>query len=74
MDVSRRMIPPQLLEELAEEPKPLRDVVPELLLEPLWEVSDEPEPVREVSEETCVPLGRSTTSIAFGLGLGRPSP
>lgn len=28
----------------------------------------------EVSEETGVPLGRSSTSIAFGLGLGRPSP
>lgn len=29
--------------------------------------------VRVELEATCVPLGRSMTSIAFGLGLGRPS-
>ncbi|MSQ54093.1 MAG: hypothetical protein EXR31_01880 [Betaproteobacteria bacterium] len=29
-------------------------------------------PLRDVSDETCVPFGRVTESMAFGLGLGVP--
>ncbi len=61
-------------------PKPLRDVLLLELLELVELVLDllcselVVALLREASDDTGVPLGRSTVSMAFGLGFGMPLP